>query len=88
MLSKDLDVYAPGVKVLPLRSAKGLEFPIVAIAGLWPPYPYFPANAGRGEQDERISLERRTLYVGMTRAMRALLVVVPQTTTSSLSEQV
>jgi hypothetical protein len=33
MTSKDLDLNSKGVKVLPLKAAKGLEFPIVAIAG-------------------------------------------------------
>ncbi|WP_442580321.1 UvrD-helicase domain-containing protein [Mesorhizobium sp. ASY16-5R] len=84
MLSKDLDVEAPGVKVLPLRSAKGLEFPIVALAGFWPPYPSMPANAGKREREERLLLERRALFVGMTRAMRALLVIVPDTLSSTL----
>jgi superfamily I DNA/RNA helicase len=84
MLSKDLDVDAPGVKVLPLRAAKGLEFPIVAVAGLWPPYPFFPTNASHGEREERSRLERRTLYVGMTRAMRALLVIVPESSASTI----
>lgn len=86
MLSKDLDVDAPGIKVLPLRSAKGLEFPIVALAGFWPPYPFMPANAGKGERAERLLLERRSLFVGMTRAMRALLVVAPESLSSALFE--
>jgi superfamily I DNA/RNA helicase len=66
------------VKVLPLRSAKGLEFPIVALAGFWPPYPFTPAGAGKQEREYRLRLERRTIFVGMSRAMRALLVVRPE----------
>jgi superfamily I DNA/RNA helicase len=78
MLSKDLDIDARGVKVMPLRSAKGLEFPIVALAGFWPPYPFIPPGAGKQEREYRLRLERRTLFVGMSRAMRALLVVRPE----------
>ncbi len=78
MLSKDLDIDARGVKVMPLRSAKGLEFPIVALAGFWPPYPFVPPGAGKQEREYRLKLDRRTLFVGMSRAMRALLVVRPE----------
>jgi superfamily I DNA/RNA helicase len=86
VLSKDLDVDDAGVKVLPLRSAKGLEFPIVALAGFWPPYPFLPAGAGKQEREYRLRIERRTLFVGMTRAMRALLVIRPESQ-SSIFEQ-
>jgi superfamily I DNA/RNA helicase/mRNA-degrading endonuclease RelE of RelBE toxin-antitoxin system len=86
MLSREFEVGAQCIKVLPLKSAKGLEFPIVAVAGLWPPYPYMPPNAMKGERDERLSIERRTLYVAMTRAMRALLVCIPRNSSSSLFE--
>ena len=86
MQSRDLDIRAEGVKVLPLRSVKGLEFPIVAVAGLSPPYPFVTVNASKGEREERSHLERRTLYVAMTRAMRALLVARPAASSSSLME--
>lgn len=78
MTSKDLDLNSQGVKVLPLKAAKGLEFPIVAIAGfLETTYPTIPKGAASEAAAEILNRERRTLYVAMTRAMRALLVLVP-----------
>ena len=76
----------PGVKVLTLNSAKGLEFPIVALSGFinsgW--YGNGPANVGAEEQEEFLAMDRRTMFVGMTRAMRALLITVPAQTQSPL----
>lgn len=78
MTSKDLDLNRKGVKVLPLKAAKGLEFPIVAIAGFFEGiYPYIPKGTSELEIQETLDRERRTLFVAMTRAMRALLIVVP-----------
>ena len=51
---------------------------IVALAGfLGGGYPDIPADASEEEHDELLARERRTIYVGMTRAMRTLLVIVP-----------
>jgi mRNA-degrading endonuclease RelE of RelBE toxin-antitoxin system len=76
---RDLDLKADVVRVLTLHSAKGLEFPIVIVAGLesgnWPVLDDFD------EPDlfaERARHERRVLYVGLTRAMRGLMLVAPQ----------
>jgi superfamily I DNA/RNA helicase len=76
MTSRELSLSKPVVKVLPLKSAKGLEFPIVAIAG------FREAQAASREYDadereERAGYDRRALFVAMTRAMRALLIVIP-----------
>ncbi|WP_069804144.1 3'-5' exonuclease [Thermogemmatispora onikobensis] len=88
MRGHELDLQAAGVKVLTLQSAKGLEFPVVALAGFteegWPRSALSALNAE--EQSELQAIDRRTLFVGMTRAMRALLVVVPQAATSPLLE--
>jgi superfamily I DNA/RNA helicase/mRNA-degrading endonuclease RelE of RelBE toxin-antitoxin system len=86
MTSAELDLNATGVKVITLKAAKGLEFPIIAICGLSPPYPYYAANATGGERQELLLKERRALYVGMTRAMRALLLIKPAVSNSSLVE--
>lgn len=86
MLGRELDIYTEGVKILPLKSAKGLEFPVVAVAGLGAPYPFLPGGASNHQREVRLLLERRTLYVGMTRAMRALLVVAPESNRSGLLE--
>src|SRR6266700_1088606 len=79
MPGQELNLSGPGVKVLTLNSAKGLEFPIVALAGFinsgW--YGNGPANVGAEEREEFLATDRRTMFVGMTRAMRALLVLVP-----------
>ena len=85
MTGKTLDLNAAHVKVITLKSAKGLEFPIVALAGfLGSNYPIIPAGSQQIAIEEIVARERRTLYVGMTRSMRALLVVIPAATTSPL----
>jgi superfamily I DNA/RNA helicase/mRNA-degrading endonuclease RelE of RelBE toxin-antitoxin system len=75
---RELDLKANVVRVLTLHSAKGLEFPIVVIAGLdsgsWPLPEDFDEPA---LFSERARHERRLLYVGMTRAMRGLMLIVP-----------
>ena len=78
MSGQNLDLAHPGIKILTLSSSKGLEFPIVALAGfLASNYPVIPYDASVEEQQEVLTRERRTIFVGMTRAMRALLVIVP-----------
>ena len=84
--NKSLDLSTPTVKVLTLKSAKGLEFPFVAVAGFQQAfYPnIFSPGPDSGELElgalaEALACERRSIYVGMTRAMLALMVVVPPT---------
>lgn len=72
---RDLDLGRPKAKVLTLHSAKGLEFPIVAIphldAGLLPrPLPDHRA----ADCEEHLAEQRRLFFVGCTRAMRRLFV--------------
>jgi superfamily I DNA/RNA helicase/mRNA-degrading endonuclease RelE of RelBE toxin-antitoxin system len=81
---RNLDIRTKEVKVLTLRSAKGLEFPAVAVAGfLDGAYPWPPGETEE-ETAEIEARERRTMFVAMTRAARALLVVVPAKTASPL----
>lgn len=76
--ANDLDLRDSGVKVMTLKNAKGLEFPIVALAGFSDRrFPFIPSQATDEERDEILARERRTMFVAMTRAMRALLVIVP-----------
>ena len=73
---RELDLHADVVKVLTLHSAKGLEFPIVVVGGFEPGT--YPERAHFEDEDvylERMRNERRLLYVGMSRAMRGLMVV-------------
>ena len=78
MSSQDLDIQEESVKVLTLKAAKGLEFPICAIAGfLDSPFPYVPKHSSKEAKLEIYKRERRSLFVAMTRAMRALLVILP-----------
>ncbi|MFI5301943.1 MAG: 3'-5' exonuclease, partial [Polyangiales bacterium] len=85
MHGKDLDLKSKSVKVITLKSAKGLEFPCVALAGFVDgSFPFMPPNATDEERDEVLKRERRTMYVAMTRAMHSLLLVVPKDATSPL----
>jgi len=76
---RDLDLKSDVVRVLTLHSAKGLEFPIVIVAGLesgnWSVPEDFDEPALFAE---RARHDRRLLYVGLTRAMRGLMLLVPQ----------
>ena len=78
MKGRELDLTSPEVKVLTLNSSKGLEFPVVALAGfIHSRFAMVPEGELDEEQQEAAARDRRLMFVGMTRAMRALLVVVP-----------
>lgn len=85
MPGRELDLEHKAVKVITLKSAKGLEFPVVALAGfVRGRVPGVPKGVSSEEREEALLRERRTLYVAMTRAMRALLVVPPASKPSVL----
>ena len=63
------DAFGDCVQLMTLHSAKGLEFPLVFIAGM--EEKLFPHSMSADDPD-RLAEERRLCYVGMTRAMRQL----------------
>ncbi len=70
-LASDADQYDPESRVtlMTLHSAKGLEFPLVFLAGM--EEGLFPHSRTLNSPDE-LEEERRLCYVGMTRAMNTL----------------
>lgn len=76
--SRDFELDDNSISILPLTAAKGLEFPVVAVAGFgrsnWPHLDGLDGDA----EIEALVKARRTMFVAMTRAMRALLVVTPE----------
>lgn len=85
MPGKAIDLQMPAIKLVTMQSSKGLEFPIVALAGLRDLERMGVADkAADEERDEAIRRLRRVLYVAMTRAMQALLVLPPAGSTSPL----
>jgi DNA helicase-2/ATP-dependent DNA helicase PcrA len=63
------DQFEDGVQLMTLHSAKGLEFPVVFMAGV--EEGLFPHSMSM-QDPERLEEERRLCYVGMTRAMQHL----------------
>ncbi|MFP4193407.1 MAG: UvrD-helicase domain-containing protein [Desulfobacterales bacterium] len=78
-LYSDPDFFSPEaekVSLLTMHAAKGLEFPVVFIAGCEDGLiPYLPASLQRADTDE----ERRLFYVGVTRAMEELFLISAKT---------
>ena len=72
-LVSDVDQYDAGANItlMTLHSAKGLEFPLVCLVGL--EEGLFPHSRTLLDPDQ-LEEERRLCYVGMTRAMDALIV--------------
>ena len=83
----DIDLSATYIKVMTLHSAKGLEFPYVAVVGLREGIlPYRGADLPEDEMKSVSDEQRRLFYVGCSRAMRALLVSGSRSNPSSFLE--
>ena len=83
--SRDVTLDDNSVTVLSLLASKGLEFPVVAVAGFRDgKFPHLEDDWDSEMQLEALSKARRQLFVAMTRAMRALLVVTPERDNSIL----
>ena len=74
--SGDYQSGGPAVQMMTLHSAKGLEFPLVFIAGM--EEKLFPSRRAE-EESGRMEEERRLAYVGITRAMRQLYLTYAET---------
>jgi superfamily I DNA/RNA helicase len=68
----DLRLDSPNAKVMTIQTAKGLEFPMVAVVRV--EEGELPRTLPPGSEDveEHLNTERRLLFVGCTRAMRKL----------------
>ena len=82
VMSRDeVDLAYRGVKVMTMHTAKGLQFPVVAVVGLE------EGRLPRSEmQEEEFYKWRRTFFVACTRAMRRLLVIGHKDRPSSFLE--
>lgn len=74
MIRSEVDLTFPGVKVLTRHTAKGMEFPVVAVALFHQPK---LSEIAPEERSEQLLLERRVNHMAMTRAMQTLLVTIP-----------
>lgn len=70
------DEFEDAVQLMTLHSAKGLEFPLVIIAGV--EENLFPHKMSV-EDPDRLEEERRLAYVGITRAMQKLILTYAET---------
>ncbi|MDQ0878977.1 superfamily I DNA/RNA helicase/mRNA-degrading endonuclease RelE of RelBE toxin-antitoxin system [Paenibacillus sp. V4I3] len=88
MRGAQLDLQSEQIKVLTLASSKGLEFPIVCIAGIeGRAFPKLTVQLEEEDYLEELKNTRRTLYVGITRSMRGLLLLYSKKNPSRLVQE-
>jgi superfamily I DNA/RNA helicase len=89
MNSRNFNLSHPGVKVTTLHASKGLQFPVVVVAGLKEGVCPKTVTGGR-DPSEELDGQRRLFFVACSRAMHRLLVVGnkerPSAFLSSLSD--
>ncbi len=74
MKTNEVNLSHPGVKVLTIHAAKGLEFPVVAVTRVNKNRLPLPPRPGI-DSDEHEQLQRRLFFVACSRAMRHLMVL-------------
>jgi mRNA-degrading endonuclease RelE of RelBE toxin-antitoxin system len=90
MKSRDLDLAHPGVKVVTMHAAKGLQFPVVAIFGVEQGKLPSPPLLGM-DPAEHEAKQKRLFFVACTRAIRRLIVFAsrerPSPFTSNMTDK-
>jgi len=84
MTSKEVKLEHPGVKVMTIHASKGLQFPIVVLAGIEAD----PRRSTSNDQAEQDALDQRVLFVGCSRAMRQLMVLHNEAKPSPLTRRI
>jgi mRNA-degrading endonuclease RelE of RelBE toxin-antitoxin system len=87
MSTKDIDFGHNGVKVMTMAAAKGLEFPIVAVARVEEGRCPWPAR-GSKDPKEHVARQRRMFFVACSRAMRQLMVMTSSDAPSPFIEAI
>ena len=83
------DIFENDIKVVTINSAKGLEFPVVFLAGLHEgELPRRLNQENPEEMEAELRTERRLLYVGMTRAASRLYMVCRQDDRSRFVDEI
>ncbi|MBC8253184.1 MAG: ATP-binding domain-containing protein [Ardenticatenia bacterium] len=83
------DIFENDIKVVTINSAKGLEFPVVFLAGLHEGE--LPRRLNQEDPEELqagLRTERRLMYVGMTRAASRLYLVCRQDDRSRFVDEI
>jgi len=88
VLRDEGNVLSPGVKLTTYHSAKGLEFDHVLVTGLSEGVlpDQEPPDSAEEDLKEWLAVERRLLYVAMTRAKTSLILIAPSPQSRFINE--